>query len=502
MKKAVLDSCIIIDYVVSESNEKHSELIKTVLEKNIGYVSASSLPGIIEAVKKSDGNRLDFLYSLLKKLNVAKTPSYIDYSDRLAKIDFKNYLTELSARSIDGAVVTTDGDFLNNSDKAVRPDDFMEDLIKNDNIDSKEVIFFNLYEINRRFYLKFEKSLDRVLNSGWLILGKEVAEFERKFSEYCGVENCIGVSNGLDALILIIEAYKRLGMFKEKDEVVVPSNTYIATILAISTAGLVPVLVEPSIDTYNIDPDLIESKITEKTKAIMVVHLYGQACDMDRINSIAQKYKLKVIEDCAQAHGARYKGKRTGGLGDAAGFSFFPSKNLGALGDAGAVASNDRALSDCVRILRNYGSEKKYVNFYKGYNYRLDEIQAAFISDKIDLLDEDNDRRTLIADYYLKNIKNPKITLPSVPKYTEPVWHQFVIRTEDRDKLQEYLKNNKINTMIHYPIPPHKQNAYKEWNSMSYPIAEKIHKEVLSLPISQVMEKREVERVVEAINSY
>ncbi len=502
MKKAVLDSCIIIDYVVSRNNEKHLDLIKTVLEKNIGYVSTSSLSGIIETVKKIDKNKLDFLYSLLKKLNVAKTPSYIDYNEKLAKIDFENYLVELSALSIDGLVVTTDDDFLKNSDKAVHFDDYMEDLLENDKIYNKEVNFFNLYEINRRFYSKFEKSLDRVLNSGWLILGKEVGEFEKKFSEYCGVENCIGVSNGLDALILIIEAYKRLGMFKEKDEIIVPSNTYIATILAISTAGLVPVLVEPSIDTYNIDPDLIESKISEKTKAIMVVHLYGQACDMDRINSVAKKYNLKVIEDCAQAHGAKYKGKRIGGLGDAAGFSFFPSKNIGALGDAGAVTSNDKTLSDCVRILRNYGSEKKYVNFYKGYNYRLDEIQAAFISDKIDILDEDNDRRTEIAHYYLKNIKNLKIILPNVPSYTKPVWHQFVIRTDDRDKLQDYLKNIKINTMIHYPIPPHKQNAYKEWNSMSYPIAEKIHKEVLSLPISQVMEDWEVERVVEAINSY
>ena len=499
MKCVFLDNCIIIDYILSKNNEKHSDLIKKILDKNIGYVSTSSLSGIIEAVKKSDKNKLDLLYGLLKRLKVAKTPSYIDFDNKLAKIDFENYLIELSAKSIDGYVVTTDSNFLKNSEIAVHPDDFLEKI---DREDVKEVNFINLYEINRRFYPKFEKSLDRVLNSGWLILGKEVAEFERKFSDYCEVENCIGVSNGLDALILIIEAYKRLGILKEKDEVIVPSNTYIATILAISTTGLVPILVEPSISTYDIDPDLIEEKITDKTKAIMIVHLYGQPCDMDRINSLAKKYNLKVIEDCAQAHGAKYKEKRIGGLGDAAGFSFFPSKNLGALGDAGAVTTNDKTLSDCVRILRNYGSEKKYVNFYKGYNYRLDEIQAAFISDKIDLLDEDNERRTVIADYYLKNIKNPKIILPSVLESAEPVWHQFVIRTENRDALQEYLKNNKINTMIHYPIPPHKQNAYKEWNSMSYPIAEKIHKEVLSLPISQVMEDRDVERVVETINSY
>lgn len=499
MKCVFLDNCIIIDYILSKNNEKHSDLIKKILDKNIGYVSTSSLSGIIEAVKKSDKNKLDLLYGLLERLKIAKTPSYIDLDNKLAKIDFENYLIELSAKSIDGYVVTTDSNFLKNSEIAVHPDDFLE---KTDKEDVKEVNFFNLYEINRRFYPKFEKSLDRVLNSGWLILGKEVAEFERKFSDYCQVENCIGVSNGLDALILIIEAYKRLGILKEKDEVIVPSNTYIATILAISTTGLVPILVEPSISTYDIDPDLIEEKITDKTKAIMIVHLYGQPCDMDRINSSAKKYNLKVIEDCAQAHGAKYKGKRIGGLGDAAGFSFFPSKNLGALGDAGAVTTNDKTLSDCVRILRNYGSEKKYVNFYKGYNYRLDEIQAAFISDKIDLLDEDNERRTVIADYYLKNIKNPKIILPFVLESAEPVWHQFVIRTENRDALQEYLKNNKINTMIHYPIPPHKQNAYKEWNSMSYPIAEKIHKEVLSLPISQVMEDRDVERVVETINSY
>lgn len=343
-----------------------------------------------------------------------------------------------------------------------------------------------------------ELAFKDVINSGWYILGKQVEEFEKDFANYCGTKHCISVANGLDALILIVKAFG----FGVGDEIIVPANTYIASILAISANGATPVLVEPDINTYNIDPEKIKEKITSKTKAIMVVHLYGQAVEIKKINEIAKEYNLKVIEDSAQAHGAVYAGKRVGNLADASGFSFYPGKNLGALGDGGAVTTNDDDLAYKIKVLRNYGSEIKYKNMYKGFNSRLDELQAAFLKIKLKYLDEDNARRREIATYYRKNISNNTIILPQV-KYEEGhVWHLFVIRTENRDKLQKYLQENKVQSLIHYPIAPHKQNAYKEWNSMSLPVTEKIHEQVLSLPISPVMEHSEAERVVELLNSY
>jgi dTDP-4-amino-4,6-dideoxygalactose transaminase len=360
--------------------------------------------------------------------------------------------------------------------------------------------FLDLKKINLRHKEEILQRLDRFLHSGWYILGKEVEEFERKFQEYCGTEYCVGVANALDALTLILRAYG----IKEGDEVIVPSNTYIATILAISANRATPVLVEPNISTYNIDPAKIEEKITKRTKAIMVVHLYGQSCNMSPVIEIAKRYNLKVIEDCAQAHGAMYKKKRVGSLGDAGAFSFYPGKNLGALGDGGAVTTNDKSLYEKIKALRNYGSHKKYENIYKGVNSRLDELHAAVLSAKLKYLDEDNQKRREIADYYLKNIKNEKIILPIVES-GDPlshVWHLFVIRTQDRDSLQKYLFEKGIQTLIHYPIPPHKQEAYREWRDQSYPISEMIHRQVLSIPISPVMEFEEVAYIVEAINGY
>lgn len=368
--------------------------------------------------------------------------------------------------------------------------------------------FLDLQKINLVHQQEIEEAILNTFHSGWYILGEAVESFEKNFAAYCGVKHCIGVSNGLDALILILKAYIELGKINEGDEIIVPANTYIATILSISQNNLIPVLVEPDISTYNIDPTLIEEKITGKTKAIMPVHLYGQCADMETINSIAKKYNLLVIEDAAQAHGAMFNGKKTGNLGDAAGFSFYPGKNFGALGDAGAVTTNDDHLAEVIRALRNYGSHKKYYNILKGYNNRLDEIQAAVLDVKLKFLDEENQRRRKIAQFYCDNIKNNKITLPiehsslNIEHYKSHIWHLFVIRTAEQDKLQNYLKQNEIETVIHYPVPPHKQEAYKEWNSWNLPITEKIHNEVLSLPISPVMTEDVVKYVVKVLNKY
>lgn len=358
--------------------------------------------------------------------------------------------------------------------------------------------FLDLYKINKQYRKEIDEKIKQVLDSGWYLLGQQDELFEKHFAEFCGTKHCIGCANGLDALNLIIRAYG----FKEGDEIIVPANTYIASILAISMNDATPVLVEPDINTYNINPDLIEDKITPKTKAIMVVHLYGQAVQMDKIWQLVKKYNLKIIEDSAQAHGAIYKGKRVGNLGDASGFSFYPGKNLGCLGDGGCITTNDDDLAQKLRALRNYGSHKKYCNLYKGVNSRLDEIQAAILDVKLPHLDKDNARRREIAKYYKENIRNPKIVLPQAYDEKSHVWHVFVVRVENRTEFQEYLTKNDIQTLIHYPTPPHKQEAYKEWNNFSYPITEKIHNEILSLPISPVMTDEEVKKVVEVVNAF
>jgi len=339
------------------------------------------------------------------------------------------------------------------------------------------------------------------LESGWYILGTEVNKFESEFANFCEVRNCVGVGNCLDALQFILRS---IGI-GTGDEVIVPSNTYIATWLAVSNVGATPVPVEPLIDTYNIDPSKIQDSITSRTKAIIVVHLYGQPCDIDPINEIADRFGLKVIEDAAQAHGAKYKGNRVGGLGYASGFSFYPSKNLGALGDGGAVTTNDPDLSIKINLLRNYGSKTKYQNEVKGFNSRLDELQAAFLIEKLKILDEQNEKRRKIASIYIERLACFEgIILPVIPDWAEPVWHQFIIRHKKRDDLIKNLKNSGIGTMIHYPIPPHLQLAYKEMGKKKgdYPISEIIHKEVLSLPISPEISLLEIEAVLEALKAY
>jgi len=368
--------------------------------------------------------------------------------------------------------------------------------------------FLDLQKINLVHQKEIEEAILKTFHSGWYILGDTVERFEKNYAAYCGVKHCIGISNGLDALILILRAYIELGKINEGDEIIVPANTYIASILSISHNNLKPVLVEPDIDTFNIDTSLIEKNITERTKALMPVHLYGQAAEMDKIKLLADRYKLLIIEDAAQAHGATSNGKRTGNLGDSAGFSFYPGKNLGALGDGGAVTTNDDQLAEVILALRNYGSHKKYYNLYKGFNNRIDELQAAVLDVKLKYLDQENQRRREIAQFYCDNIKNPKIILPilhhpsSIIHHLSHVWHLFVIRTSERDRLQKYLGDNGIQTVIHYPVPPHKQPAYKEWNHLSFPITEKIHNEVLSLPIGSHLLDEDIEFVVEKLNAY
>lgn len=365
--------------------------------------------------------------------------------------------------------------------------------------------FLDLKAINEQYRGEIDDAIRRVLDSGWYLLGEEGTAFEQEFAEYCGAKHCLGVANGLDALILILMGYIELGLMQEGDEVIVPANTYIASILAISRAGLKPVLVEPDERTYDIDPSLIESALTERTKAIMAVHLYGQCADMDPINAIAEKHGLKVIEDAAQAHGATYRGCKAGSLGDASGFSFYPGKNLGALGDGGAVTTGDSELAEAIKALRNYGSHVKYHNKYKGLNSRLDELQAAILRVKLCYLDADTEKRRQVAQLYLdqlSSINHHSLKMPHVAPYGDHVWHLFVIRHPQRDALVGHLAGLGIQTVIHYPVAPHQQQAYPEFAGLDLPITEAIHREVLSLPISPELTNNEVSQVVEGLCNF
>lgn len=365
------------------------------------------------------------------------------------------------------------------------------------------VKFLDLKQINKSYEPELSESIKRVVESGWYLLGKENQLFENEFSDFIGTKYCIGLASGLDALRLILKAYIEIGLFKEEDEIIVPSHTFFASIMAITENNLKPVFIEPSLTDFNMNFKLIESKITSRTKAIMAVHIYGKNSINEEIIDLAKRYNLKLIEDNAQATGCFFNDMRTGSLGDAAGHSFYPGKNLGAMGDGGAVTTNDKHLAEVIRSLGNYGSSKKYNFDYVGSNSRLDEIQAAILRVKLKRLDEDNLKRQQIADYYINNINNQHITLPKKEsKSSEHVWHLFVVRCSHRDNLQNYLLENKIQTIIHYPIPPHKQKAYINLNNLSLPITEKIHEEVLSLPISQVMSIDEVKKVVKVVNSF
>lgn len=368
--------------------------------------------------------------------------------------------------------------------------------------------FLDLQKINAQYAAELKQVAAEVIDSGWYLLGERVKQFETNLADYIGVKHAIGVANGLDALRLILKAYIELGVMKEGDEVIVPANTYIASILAITDNRLKPVLVEPDISTYNLDIALIEKHITPRTKAIMVVHLYGQVCWSEELEAIAKRHNLKIIEDNAQAIGAEWNERKTGSLSDAAGFSFYPGKNLGALGDSGAVTTNDDELAKLIRALANYGSTKKYINDYQGINSRLDEIQAAFLDVKLKYIDKENDARRAIAYEYVSSIQNPELILPVLSLEgaqkigNSHVYHLFVVRSRKRDKLQEYLSDSGVQTLIHYPIPPHFQKAYLSMKDLRLPITERIHNEVISLPISPVIQHEEVIRVANILNSF
>ena len=358
------------------------------------------------------------------------------------------------------------------------------------------ISFLDLKKINQRYEMAFQEKLKAIMDCGWYIFGSEVSTFEQNFAQYCGAKYCVGVGNGLDAITLTFLGYIENGILRKGDEIIVPANTYIASILGIIHAGLVPVLVEPELHTYNISPSAIEKKINTKTKGILVVHLYGQLAAMDQIIALGYKYDLLIVEDAAQGHGLSFKGNHTRT------FSFYPGKNLGALGDGGAVVTNDEILARTIQKLRNYGSEIKYYNESIGFNSRLDELQAAFLNVKLPDLDLDNQQRRDIAKRYITEIKNDKIVLPYWDLSDNHVFHLFVIRCNNRTGLQEYLAHNEIQTLIHYPVPPHKQKAIPQWNSLTFPITEQIHDEVLSLPMSPLLAQEEVSRVISVLNQF
>ena len=349
---------------------------------------------------------------------------------------------------------------------------------------------------------EYKKAVNRVIDSGWFLQGNENKQFEADYAKYIGTDHCIAVANGLDALYLLMRGYKEMGIMHDGDEIIVPANTYIATIIAITRNNLVPVLVEPTFEHLEIDIDKIEAAVSSKTKGVMIVHLYGRIAYNDKLGDICKKYNLKLMEDCAQSHGCAWKGVKTGALGDSAAHSFYPGKNLGALGDAGAVTTNDEELASVIRALANYGSQKKYVFKYVGMNSRMSEVDAAALDVKLKYLDEDNKKRQELADFYYANINSQLITLPKRIPDENNVYHQFPIFCERRDELQEYLKEHGIQTLIHYPIPPHKQECYKVWNDRSYPITEKIHEQELSIPMNQVLSLEQAHDVISVINSF
>ena len=362
--------------------------------------------------------------------------------------------------------------------------------------------FLDLQKVTQLHATEISEAVQRVVNSGWYLQGAEVKRFEEDYARYIGAPHCVGVANGLDALIWIYRAYIELGVMQPGDEVIVPANTYIASILALTENGLVPVLVEPRLDTFELDDCLIESRITSRTRSILLVHLYGRCAYTDEIGRLCKKYNLKLVEDNAQAHGCCFAdGRRTGSLGDAAGHSFYPGKNLGALGDGGAVTCNDKVVADTIRALANYGSQRKYVFKYTGRNSRLDEIHAAVLDVKLKYLDEDNEHRKTIAKIYNEGITNPRIILPTHLDDKQNVYHVYPVLCEQRDDLQTYLEQYGVQTIIHYPIPPHKQACYKQWNLLSLPITEQIHQQELSLPMSQAMTQEEAQEVVRIMNA-
>ncbi len=505
--RVLLDTSIVLDYLLcrEEINPLWEQLPLYLIQHEIDFCFAAHQVATIEYVYIREAKRLGFwekpqaslLWTrFLGKATIVKTPATFDRSHLLAQRDIEDYQIQLAAESAGCRIITRDNEFAALSDRCLSPQVYLSTTMESQ---ATSVLFLDLKTPHIELRSQLEDAFDRALNSGWFILGKEVEAFEHEFAAYCESEHCVGVGNGLDALHFILRAYG----IGPGDEVIVPANTYIATWLAVSYAGATPIPVEPDERTYNLDSTLIEAAITPQTKAIIPVHLYGQPADMDPINAIAARHGLKVIEDAAQAHGARYRGRRVGGLGDVAGFSFYPGKNLGALGDGGAVVTNDAGLAEKIRILRNYGSKVKYQNEVKGFNSRLDELQAALLRVKLRHLDKWNARRQQAAGVYLAQLADAGLTLPFVPDWTEPVWHLFVVRHPQRGALQQRLQKAGIGTMIHYPVPPHLQPAYVElgFGTGAFPITEAIHREVLSLPMGPHLTVGQLHGVFFALNN-
>ena len=503
MNKFLLDINIILD-IVAQRKSDYKE-IKSVIDllrkKNRVFIAASSIPTLYYICNKNYDQFYPELVKFVENTPIIKTPSYFDFKNTLYKQDIEDYCIELSAQTINAHIVTNDTYFLKLSERAITPEALVNLLLEEEEKISK-IPFLPLKIINQKFETEFEKGFDNFLNKGWYILGEQLKKFETEFANYCGAKHCIGVANGLDALIIILEAYKEMGNFKIGDEVLVPSNTYIASILAISKVGLVPILIEPNMDDYLIDVTKIEAKITKKTVAILPVHLYGQVCNMDALHILAKKYNLKIIEDSAQSHGAIYNGKKCGNLGDASAFSFYPGKNLGALGDGGAITTNDDNLAEVIKAYRNYGSHIKYENKFQGLNSRLDELQASFLFSKLKYLEEDNENRRKNATFFLNNIKNNKIILPKLHKDVGHVWHLFVIRCNNRAELQKYLLANGIESLIHYPIPPHLQNCYKEYQHLHLPITKELSETVLSIPLHPYLLEPALNYMIKVLNQF
>ena len=503
----LLDNNIIIDNLVGTrsslfpttkqvyeelcANQSYDAYVSSSSLDNIEYILFSELKKTLQLSNKQTNAVVHAaIKDLLSHVKIAKTPSYVEIDFE----DIEDSLIIASAKAHNAKVITRDmGMIKKYPEIALHADDF----IKQHQEKTQNISFLDLKAAQQELSSELEQSFDRTLNSGWYILGNEVKQFEHEFADYCEATYCVGVGNGLEALHMILRAYG----IGEGDEVIVPSNTFIATWLAVNYAGATPVPVEPDERTYNIDPMRIEAAITAQTKAIIAVHLYGQPADMDAINSIAKKHHLKVIEDAAQAHGARYKGRRVGSLGDAAGFSFYPVKNLGALGDGGAITTNDADLADKVRVLCNYGSRVKYHHEVKGFNSRLDELQAAFLREKLKQLDGWNERRATVARRYIDCLSGKPLDLPAVADWCSPAWHLFVIRHARRDQLQRTLGDVGIGALVHYPIPPHLQVAYQanDWTKGSFPIAEQLADELLSLPIGPHINVQQVDHVCEVL---
>jgi len=496
----IFDNNIVIDLITDRQGyaDQYSDIALFCLKNNRGCLSSSQLHNLRFVFSRHYKQHLENYLAFEKQCIIVKTPSYIDFSSPLAAMDMDDYLIELSACCAEARVITLDKRFLAMSELTLHPDNFYALALK----ETTGIPFLDLKAVNAPYTSGFEQALDNVISSGWYIQGSEVKAFEQEFADYCGVEHCIGVANGLDALILIFRAYIEMGILKAGDEVIVPANTYIASILAITENNLTPVLLEPDAATYNLNPQQVEQAITPKTKAIFAVHLYGQLADMPALKAIAEKHNLLLLEDSAQAHGASLNDIKAGAWGDASGFSFYPGKNLGALGDAGAVTTNNEQLAQTIRALGNYGSHKKYENRYKGINSRLDEMQAAMLRVKLKYLDSDITRRQDIAKRYRREINNPLLQLPSVSDESMHVWHLFVVKCEHRDLLLNHLAEQNVQAIIHYPIPPHKQLAYAGLNALVLPITEHMHSCVLSIPIGPQLDDFEITSVIQAINSY